>query len=309
MKIIKDTLDFQIEEEVILSLGKFDGIHKGHSLLMEALQEAKGRGLKSAVLTFSTSPKMHFDHEMKILTTDEEKMRILEEMGIDYVVECPFNDEIMQMQAVDFLKMLIERMQIREIVAGTDFRFGHKRQGDYHLLQQCAPEFGYQIRIFEKKQYEGSDISSTRIRALLQDGNIKKANMLLGYEYFFLGPVVHGNQLGRTIAAPTANLQPAECKLLPPFGVYASHIILDGKTYDGISNIGKKPTVHGENPAGVETYIFDFHEEIYGKELKVSLVEFIRPEKRFASLEDLKKQMSKDIEKSRQILKNIPVSE
>ncbi len=302
MKIIKDTLDFQIEEDVILSLGKFDGIHKGHSLLMEALREAKGRGLKSVVLTFSTSPKMHFDHEMKILTTDEEKMRILAEKGIDYVVECPFNDEIMQMQAVDFLKMLTEHMHVREIVAGTDFRFGHKRQGDYRLLQQCAAEFGYQIRIFEKKQYEGSDISSTRIRKLLQEGNMKKANMLLGYEYFFLGPVVHGNQLGRTISAPTANLQPGENKLLPPFGVYASHVTVDGRSYNGISNIGKKPTVNGQNPAGVETYIFDFHEEIYGKELKVSLVEFIRPEKKFASLDELKTQMRTDIERSRQIL-------
>ncbi len=302
MKVIKDTLDFQIKEPSIISLGKFDGIHAGHHLLMDALADGKKRGLKSVVFTFSISPKMHFDHDLKMLTTDEEKMLLLEEAGADYVIECPFNEDIMHMQAVDFLKMLTEKIRVKEIVAGTDFHFGYQRKGDYRLLQQCADRFGYRVRIFEKKQFEGADIGSTRIRGLLTDGKIQKANELLGYEYFFYGKVVHGNELGRTISAPTANLLPSADKLLPPFGVYAVHVRVDGREYNGIANIGKKPTVKGHYPAGVETFIFDFHEDIYGQIIKVSLCEYIRPEQKFRSLEELKTQMEKDIAACRKIL-------
>lgn len=302
MKVIKNTLDFQIKEPSIISLGKFDGIHAGHHLLMDALQDGKKRGLKSVVFTFNISPKMHFDHEQKMLTTDEEKMLLLEEAGIDYVVECPFNDDIMHMKASEFLKMLTEKIAVREIVAGTDFRFGFQRSGDYHLLKQCADQYGYQVTIFEKKQFEGADISSTRIRGLIAQGKIHKANNLLGYEYFFCGKVVHGNELGRTISAPTANLLPSTDKLLPPYGVYAVHVKIDGKQYNGIANIGEKPTVKGHYPAGVETFIFDFHEDIYGQIIKVSLCEYIRPEQKFCSLEELKFQMKKDIDACRKIL-------
>lgn len=305
MIIIKDTLDFHIEEEVVLSLGKFDGIHAGHHLLMEELQNGKKRGLASAVFTFSSSPKMRFEQDFHMLTTDDEKMQILENAGIDYVIECPFNEEIMHMQAEDFLKMLTEKIAVREIVAGTDFRFGYQRQGDYRLLEACAQKFGYTVKIFQKKQFEGADISSTRIRTLILEGDIETANKLLGYEYFFCGTVVHGNALGRTIATPTANLIPSAEKLLPPFGVYASHIMLDGKQYNGITNIGKKPTVKGDNPAGVETFIFDFNGDIYGKNICVSLCRFMRPEMKFRSLEELKGQMQKDIQASRTVLENM----
>lgn len=305
MIIIKDTLDFHIEEEVVLSLGKFDGIHAGHHLLMEELQNGKKRGLASAVFTFSSSPKMRFEQDFHMLTTDDEKMQILENAGIDYVIECPFNEEVMHMQAEDFLKMLTEKIAVREIVAGTDFRFGYQRQGDYRLLEACAQKFGYTVKIFQKKQFEGADISSTRIRTLILEGDIETANKLLGYEYFFCGTVVHGNALGRTIATPTANLIPSAEKLLPPFGVYASHIMLDGKQYNGITNIGKKPTVKGDNPAGVETFIFDFNGDIYGKNICVSLCRFMRPEMKFRSLEELKGQMQKDIQASRTVLENM----
>ena len=198
--------------------------------------------------------------------------------------------------------MLTEKIRVKEIVAGTDFHFGYQCKGDYRLLQQCADRFGYRVRIFEKKQFEGADISSTRIRGLLTDGKIQKANELLGYEYFFYGKVVHGNELGRTISAPTANLLPSADKLLPPFGVYAVHVRVDGREYNGIANIGKKPTVKGHYPAGVETFIFDFHEDIYGQIIKVSLCEYIRPEQKFRSLEELKTQMEKDIAACRKIL-------
>lgn len=305
MIIIKDTLDFHIKEESVLSLGKFDGIHAGHHLLMQELQNGKKRGLASVVFTFSSSPKMRFEQDFHMLTTDDEKMQILESAGIDYVIECPFNEEIMHMHAEDFLKMLTEKIAIKEIVAGTDFRFGYQRKGDYHLLQACAQKFGYDVKIFQKKQFEGTDISSTRIRELLMKGNVETANELLGYEYFFYGTVVHGNALGRTISAPTANLIPSADKLLPPFGVYASHILLDGKQYNGITNIGKKPTVKGDNPAGVETFIFDFTGNIYGKKIRVSLCRFIRSEMKFKSLEELKVQMEKDIQTSRNVLENV----
>ena len=184
---------------------------------------------------------------------------------------------------------------------GKDFHFGHNRRGDYQKLQQHAKRYGYEVEVVDKMQEDGRDISSTFVREQIIAGNIEKANELLGYDYFVEGTVLHGRNMGKAVLGiPTINLLPEEEKLLPPFGVYVSVTEWNGKTYPGITNIGCKPTVEGNNPVGVETHIFDFAENLYGKEVKVSFISRVREEKKFDSLDALKKQMTHDIEYGKQ---------
>ena len=296
MKYIRNTVDFQIEEDTVISLGKFDGIHRGHELLMERLAEKKREGLKAAIFTFDIPPRRNVQHvEAKVLTTNEEKMHIFEEMGIDYLIECPFTEEVMHMEPEDFIRMLVERLHVKCIVAGEDFRFGHNRRGDYRMLQEYAGKLGYEALILKKMKEDARDISSTFVREEIAAGNIEKANHLLGYRYFVKGMVKHGNQIGRTIGIPTINLIPPEEKLLPPFGVYVSEVAIGEERYQGVTNVGCKPTIEGNNPVGVETHLLDFREDVYEKVVTVEFLTMIREERRFDSIEKLQEQMMNDI--------------
>lgn len=296
MKYIRNTVDFQIEENTVISLGKFDGIHRGHELLMERLAEKKREGLKAAIFTFDIPPRRNVQHvEAKVLTTNDEKMHIFEEMGIDYLIECPFTEEVMHMEPEDFIRMLVERLHVKCIVAGEDFRFGHNRRGDYRMLQEYAGKLGYEVLILKKMKEDARDISSTFVREEIAAGNIEKANHLLGYRYFVKGMVKHGNQIGRTIGIPTINLIPPEEKLLPPFGVYVSEVAIGEARYQGVTNVGCKPTIEGNNPVGVETYLLDFHENVYDRIVTVEFISKIRAEHKFENIEALKEQMENDI--------------
>lgn len=300
MEYIRNTTDFYVSEDTAVSLGKFDGIHRGHIRLLEHLKKKKKDGQKTVIFTFDIPPRQRIDgtRQFTVLTTNEEKMQLLEQHGIDYLIECPFTSEMMLMEPEDFVKMIVERLHIKSIAAGTDFRFGHNRKGDYLLLKKLADVYGYDMEIVDKVQENGKDISSTYIREEVLAGRMEQAEKLLGCPYFVQGMVIHGNEIGRTMQVPTANLKPPEEKLLPPFGVYVTRTtIFDGteRVCGGITNVGCKPTVQGRNSVGVETHLFDFHDWIYGKRIKVEFLGTVRPEKKFASLEELKKQMHKDI--------------
>lgn len=297
MEYIKGTTTFKIEEPTVLSLGKFDGLHRGHELLMDYVFQKKKEGLKAAIFTFDIPPKKNVEHiQTRVLTTNEEKCRLFEKIGIDYLIECPFTPEVMCMEPETFIEMMVRQLKVKCMVVGKDFHFGHNRRGDYRMLQEYADEFGYEVEVVDKMQEDGRDISSTFVREQIMAGNMEKANALLGYGYFVEGIVLHGRKMGRAVLGiPTINLIPPEEKLLPPFGVYLSITEWNGKSYPGITNIGCKPTIEGENPIGVETHIFDFQEEIYGKEVKVSFISKIREEKKFASLDALKEQMARDV--------------
>lgn len=294
MRYEKDFLHLQLTEPTVLSLGKFDGLHRGHELLMESVFEKAQTGLKAAVFTFDIPP-VRMDSMHQVITTNEEKQKLFLERGVDYLIECPFTEEIMHMEAEQFIEEIVRRLCVKWIVVGTDFHFGHNRRGDYHMLQEYAPVYGYQLRVVQKMQYQGRDISSTYIREALLKGSIEFANELLGYPYFIRGKIIHGNQIGRTIGFPTININPPPQKLLPPYGVYVSRIRLDGKRYGGITNIGKKPTIRGDYPAGAETYIYDFHGDVYEKTAWVELLHFERPEMRFAGIGELRAQLEKDL--------------
>lgn len=296
MIYIKNTLDFYVEEPTVLSLGKFDGIHRGHELLMEKLAQKKEEGLKAAVFTFDIPPKKNVEHiDTKVLTTNEEKRHIFEEIGIDYLIECPFTMEVMQMEPEDFIRMLVEKLHVKCIVAGDDFRFGHKRRGDYKMLQKYASVYGYEALILSKIKEDERDISSTFVREEIMAGNLEKANHLLGYRYFVSGKVKHGNRIGRTIGIPTINLIPPEEKLLPPFGVYVTEVSIDDRKYCGVTNVGRKPTIQGKNPVGVETHLLDFKEDVYDKVVVVEFRKRIREERKFSDIGCLKEQMMNDI--------------
>ena len=306
MKYIRNTVDFQIEEDTVISLGKFDGIHRGHELLMERLAEKKREGLKAVIFTFDIPPRRNVQHvEAKVLTTNEEKMHIFEEMGIDYLIECPFTEEVMHMEPEDFIRMLVERLHVKCIVAGEDFRFGHNRRGDYRMLQEYAGKLGYEALILKKMKEDARDISSTFVREEIAAGNIEKANHLLGYRYFVKGMVKHGNQIGRTIGIPTINLIPPEEKLLSPFGVYVSEVVIGEERYQGVTNVGCKPTIEGNNPVGVETYLLDFHENVYDRIVTVEFISKIRAEHKFENIEALKEQMENDIAYAEAYFRNL----
>lgn len=303
MKYIKHTLDFQLNEQTAVTLGKFDGLHRGHELLIQTVLKCRKQyGFASVVFTFDIPPKNKVeDVAGKVLTTNEEKEYIFEQQGIDYLIECPFTTEVMSMEAEDFIAWISQSLHMKYIVVGDDFRFGHNRVGDYHLLQRYESEYGYQTIVIDKLKDKNRDISSTYIREKVAEGDMQKANFLLGYPYFIKSEIVHGKKLGKKLGIPTINMILPKSKLLPPNGVYITEVLLHGKTYLGVTNIGCKPTVSKENIIGVETYIDKFEKNIYGEIPIVSFLGFLRPEQKFNSIEELKQQMEKDIAKARNL--------
>lgn len=301
MEILKG-MDFEIKNSAV-SLGKFDGIHLGHRLL---LNEVLGhKELMPTVFTFGMGDGSKALPAGKLVYSWEEKKMVLEEIGIKRTVLFPFNEETRNMEPEDFIeKFLIEKMDARFICVGTDFCFGKDRRGNAGLLKAFAAKYGYTVKIFNKIKSEDGIISSTLIRKKIEDGDIKGANALLGRTYFIEGTVVHGNALGRRLDMPTANIYPWEGKVLLPPGVYASTLVLAGKRYHSVTNIGRKPTV-GSDRTVVETCILDFEKDIYGCHIFVEFHEFLRPEKKFPDIMQLKTQMERDKKRAAEILKSV----
>jgi riboflavin kinase/FMN adenylyltransferase len=298
MEYIAYRTEFQIEEPTIVTLGKFDGRHRGHQKLLRTMEGLKEKlGYATAIFTFSIAPAaMTSGEPQTVITTNLERRDNMEKMGIDYLVEYPFDQETRHMLPEDFVKnILVERMHAAAIVVGPDCSFGYKGEGNAALLRKLSEQYGYTLTVIEKEKDHERDISSTYIREELDAGNVARANALLGQPYAIHGEVVHGNHIGGSLLGfPTANILPPAVKRLPRFGVYVSRVLVDGVYYKGVTNIGKKPTVKGDNPVGVETYIFDLSEDIYGKWIEVQLLEFDRGEQKFASLEELKHRIELD---------------
>lgn len=286
-------------ENTSVTFGKFDGIHLGHRELIRYVQEDER--LKSVLFTFDLNPLNLFsDKEIKLVYTNEERQRLLSDSGLAYLIDFPFSKEIADMRAKDFIFDIIHKqLGAKRIVVGTDFRFGKGREGDVALLEKYQTECGYKLIAVSKLESEGREISSTAVRKYIQNGEIEKANYLLGKPFFIAETIIHGRKLGHTVGMPTINQRPSSTKLLPPYGVYASITFLEGKFYKGITNIGVKPTV-GEDFPGVETWLFDFNQNVYGKTATVYLLSFIRPEVKFSSLDELKKQVDRDVKKAKE---------
>lgn len=298
MKYITGTRDFRIGEPAVVTLGKFDGRHRGHQKLLKRMAEVKAeKGYQTAVFTFDLSPNAFVSGEpQKVITTNLERKNNLEKIGIDYLVEYPFTEETARMEPEEFVQtILVEKMNAKAIVVGTDCSFGYRGAGNVDSLFKWKDRYGYELIVIKKEQDDHRDISSTYIREQLDDGHMEKANKLLGEPYAIHGTVVHGTHMGGPLLDfPTANLLPPPEKYLPRFGVYVSRVYVDGIYYGGVTNIGTKPTIDGDFPAGAETFIFGIDEDIYGQTIEVQLLHFIRPEEKFDGLELLKDQMEKD---------------
>lgn len=303
MKIINDTLDFSIPEMSAITLGKFDGIHKGHQKLMKMILAKKEQGLKSVVFTFGQMPGTFFFGKGRTILTRKERQLHLERMGLDYMIECPFVPEVIQMEPEKFIEdVLVNQLHVKYIAVGPDFRFGHNRKGSVGMLKKMAPVYGYEVEVFDKECLEDKVISSTYVRHMLEIGEMETVQKLLGYPYYVSGTVVHGHAIGRKIGIPTINLIPDDDKMLPPNGVYLTKTIWEEKQIFGITNVGCKPTISGEEAKGIETHLYDFDGDLYDKELTVEFYAYHRPERRFESLEELKSQLARDVSWGREII-------
>lgn len=296
MQIIEQTTSFELSGRSAVAIGKFDGIHLGHQALIDKIIEQKNSGLSAVVFTFDTSASAFFGGESEELTTRAEKRRIFENMGVDVLIEFPLNTVTAATEPEEFIRTyLVKQMKMDYICAGPDLSFGKKGAGDYALLARHAEEYGYRVELIEKVIVDGEEVSSTRVREAVRKGEMELVSRMLGAPYSISGLVEHGMQLGRTLGMPTANLLPEPDKLLPPSGVYYAKVSVDQTDYKGISNVGCKPTVSDKKVMGVETYLYDFDGDLYGREISVQLLAFRRPEVKFDSVESLKAQLAKDI--------------
>lgn len=300
MIIIDNTTEFHLEDRSAVALGKFDGIHLGHRRLLERVLEQKEKGLLTVVFTFDTSAASFFGGETKELSTREEKREMFSRLGIDVLIEFPLNRETAATEPAEFVaRYLAGQMQTAYLCAGPDISFGRGGAGDYALLAQYAGTYGYEVELIDKVRVGGEEVSSTRVRQAVREGDMEKVSAMLGAPYCVNGKVVHGRQLGRKLGMPTANLLPDERKLLPPNGVYYSRAKLGERVYRGISNVGYKPTVSEEKVLGVETYLYDFAKEVYDRDMTVELLAFRRAERAFESVEALRQQIEADVEAGR----------
>ena len=285
--------------QTVVTVGKFDGFHLGHrSLLAEVLKEAE-HGLAACVVSFSTP----VDIERSMIYTREEQRKLCESMGIDVLAEYPLDESMREMAAEQFVsEILCKRLQAKVIVAGEDFRFGKDRAGDVTLLQNLEETYDYRTVCIPKVTEKTVRISSTGIRKLLAEGDVSAANEMLGRPYAVFGEVLHGKKLGRTLGFPTMNLIPPIQKLLPAYGVYVTKTNVDGQWFDGITNIGLRPTVDSDKQVSVETHLFAYEGDLYGKQVEVQFLHFLRPERKFADVEALRAAMLEDLKNAKAIL-------
>ena len=283
-------------KNTIVTVGKFDGIHKGHEKLFEQLRDS-ANGRQKVVLTFETSPKAFLDDNAnKTIVTESEKQMLCDIQGIDVYMKMPMKKEFLALTPDEFVsKILKEKIGATTIVCGTDFHFGTKASGDVNFLKENQKKYGYSLVVVTKEQYQNKDISSTAIREKITQGKMIEVNDMLDHPYSIIGKVLEGKKLGRTIGLPTANIIPEKTKLLPPNGVYKTVLKVGDKRFNAITNIGINPTVETGTQIKVETHILDYEDYIYNEIVQVEFYDFVRPERTFENVQELKAQIERDI--------------
>ena len=297
MNIIKDLSTYSSTTPLSLSIGMFDGVHKGHQSIIKKLNTiAEKKNLQSAVFTFWPHPRKVFNpnEELHLLNTIDEKTYLLEKNGVQNLFLKEFDEPFRNLTGEEFVKeILVEKLNVKHLIIGYDHTFGKNKSGDFQLLKKMAPEFGFEVEQVEAVDFHDRHISSTQIRNALLDGNVKEAAEMLGYVYSVSGTVIHGKKIGRTIGYPTANIEVNPLKLLPKKGAYIVDVFVKNAQFKGMLSIGTNPTI-GENSVSTEVYILNFSEDIYGEEISVNFREFLHDEIKFESMEKLIERLDED---------------
>lgn len=297
MKIINVDNTNENQFNTAIALGNFDGVHIGHQKLIETmLEQAKEKNLLPSMLIFENHTKSFvYGNGPRLLNTNSQKNEFLEKLGVRTLYTMKFNEHIMTLSPEDFVKeILLKKLNCSLVVVGTDYRFGHKASGNVGMLKDIGKRLGLQVRVVEPVYYKDEIVSSTLVRQLLSEGNIRDANRLLGRPFGIVGEVINGKGLGKRLGVPTANIKPAGKYVVPKKGVYRTITRVNERYYPSATNVGINPTF-SEQELKVETYILDFDQSIYGLEIEVYFMEYIRPEIKFESTDKLKQKMDEDI--------------
>jgi len=301
MKIYNDINEFQEISNAVVTIGLFDGVHLGHVKILDRLKKiAQNEQGETLAITFNPHPRLVLNKEnaqIKLLNSLPEKIKLLEKNGLNHLLIIPFTEKFAELSPDEFIgRILIEKIHPSHVVVGYNHTFGKNAGGDFIDLRNFAIEKKFKVEEVAAQKLGKTSISSSKIRLLLEKGEIEEANAMLGYPYFISGKVVRGKQLGKRLGFPTANIEPEDRnKLIPARGVYACHVERQGKIYKGMANIGNRPTVNGSSLT-IEANIFDFDDDIYNETINIHLIARIRDEKKFDNLDLLKKQLSEDRE-------------
>lgn len=308
MLVIQNTEHFRIESPTIVTIGTFDGVHLGHQKILLRLKELKEQtGFKTVVFTFDPHPrKVLFPEQsdLKLLTSTEEKLELLEKFGVDITVVFPFTKAFAQLDSELYINnILVKQLRVKELVIGYDHKFGKNRTGDITTLRNFAPTHQYAVEEISVKDIDQIAISSSKIRKALEDGAVETASSYLGYPYLITGKVIKGKQLGRTLGYPTANLDvDLPEKLIPKIGVYLVEVEYDQTLLYGMMNIGTNPTTDNDNLIKLEVHILNFDQDIYTKKIKIRFLNRLRDELKFNSINELKAALDRDKEHSNQLI-------
>jgi riboflavin kinase/FMN adenylyltransferase len=307
MKIYEGLSNLPKIPNPVVTSGTFDGVHLGHQKILIQIKES-ARQLKgeTILITFWPHPRLVLypdQHNLRLLSTFEEKTKLLEQFGVDHLITIPFTHEFSQMSSREFIeKVLVQKIKTKKLIIGYDHRFGKNREGSFEYLQTNSAEFGFEMEEISRQEVDDIGVSSTKIRKALEEGDLETATGYLGRPYELTGIVVRGKQIGRSIGFPTANIQiQTDYKLIPKEGVYAVEAEIDNISYRAMLNIGMRPTVDG-NQQTIEANLFDFEGDLYGKQLTIKLKHFLREEQKFENIEALKAQLICDQELAKSLL-------
>lgn len=301
MKIYHHFSEFKKLNNAVATIGTFDGVHFGHQKIIKRLCElAKARGGESVILTFFPHPRLIIDPEnqdLKMINTINEKAKILQGLGVDHLIITPFTRDFSNLSAEEYIKkILVDTIGIKYLIVGYDHRFGKDRKGGLPTLEELSPSYGYQIEEIPEQDINDVAVSSTKIRTAILQGKVDLAASYLGYHFSISGRVIKGDKIGRTIGYPTANIFVEETyKLIPSDGIYAVTVDMAEGSFKGMAYIGQRPTINGMT-RNIEVNIFDFDKEIYGQDIRMTFLEFLRADVKFTGLEALKEQLHKDKE-------------
>lgn len=307
MKIYEGLGEFPILSNAVVTSGTFDGVHLGHQKILQRIRElARQLGGETVLITYWPHPRLVLypdEHDLRLLSTFEEKTKLLRQFGIDHLVTIPFTREFSQLTSKEFIEsVLVKKIRTRKLVIGYDHRFGKNREGSFEYLRTHHQEYGFDLEEISRQDVDEIGVSSTKIRTALETSDIPSAIKYLGRPYELNGIVIKGQQIGRSIGFPTANIYiPNDYKLIPKDGVYAVEAMVGGALYKAMLNIGNRPTVDG-NKRTVETNLFDFQGDLYDKQITIYIRAFLREEHKFDGLEALKVQLSLDRQQAKKIL-------